>query len=393
MATPGLRFRPPPFPLDDPALRWVLLRAFGPAAAPAPESVDGERAGELARELSLAARIAARRGPAALTAELGPAGAAPWLAAGRAAAARALQIEGLRREVVRVAQSLDVPLVLLKFAALEASGRLLPGSRSASDLDVLVALPDAPRLIAALRAAGFATGDEPDQEHQWPTLFRRGVALELHRHLPGVEAPGEPGRFATAPELAAAGALIEIETRVFRPADPLLVAHLLAHGLAQHGLTPEAYPTLRLFADLSDLGFGTAGDETWNEVRRWLPSALSPEEVSAALDLLRALEAGRLDLKGPARTLLDHLLAGTFDPAYRQALKLRLFAPPLSEGGKTRAFFTFLRRTVWLTDSQIDDIYGPPRTRWGYAARRLARPLDLVVRSARAAAAALTRRG
>lgn len=393
MATPGLRFRPPPFALDDPALRWVLLRAFGPVAATAPEGFDDERAGELARELSLAARIAARRGPAGLTAELGAAGAAPWLAAQRAAAARALQIEGLRREVVRVAQGLDITLVLLKFAALEAGGRLLPGSRSASDLDVLVALSETPRLIAALQAAGFATGDEPEQEHQWPTLFRQGVALELHRHLPGVEIPGKPGRFATAPELAAAGALVEIGPGLFRPADPVLGAHLLAHGLAQHGLTPEAYPTLRLFADLCDLGFGTAGDDAWNEVRRWLPSALSPEEVSAAQALLYALEAGRLDFAGPARTLLDHLLAGTFDPAYRQALKLRLFAPPLSEAGSPRAFFTFLRRTVWLTDRQIDDIYGPPRRRWGYAARRLARPLDLVVRSARAAAAALTRRG
>lgn len=250
----------------------------------------------------------------------------------------------------------------------------------------------APRLLATLESAGFTRGDEPEQEHQWPTWFRQGVALEVHRHLPGVEVPGQPGRFATAPSLAAAGALVEIGPGLFRPSDAVLAAHLLAHGLAQHGLTPEAYPTLRLFADLSDLGFGTAGKAAWAEVRRFLPSALSPEEISAARELLCALEAGGLDLEGPAHELLDHLLAGTFDPAYRHALKLRLFSPPLSERGRARAFVAFLRRTLWLTDGQIDDIYGQPRSGWGYTTRRLARPFDLVARSARAAAAALTRR-
>lgn len=389
----GFRFRPPAFPLNDPALRWVLIRAFAPPGTAAPPLSDPSQALARARELSLVARVAARTGRELLTAELGAAAAGEFLAASRAAAARALQLEGLRGRVTAVARSLGVPLVLLKFAALESAGRLAPGSRSASDLDVLVSTSDAQSLIAGLRGAGFELGHEPDQEHHWPALFSQGVALELHRHLPGVTAPGHAEAFATLPALAGCGALVEVEPGLYRPADAVLGAHLLAHVLAQHGLTPEAYPFLRAFGDLSDLGLASAPDETWEGIRRWLATALSSTEIDAARALLRRLAAGESEsLEGDAAVLLSHLLAGTFDPHYRSALKLRLFAPPLSERSRGRAFAAFLGRTLWLSDAQIDAVYGRPRTRFGYLGRRLWRPFDLVGRSLRAAWAAARRR-
>jgi|CXWL01.1.fsa_nt_gi hypothetical protein len=394
MAPSGFRFRPPAFPLDDPDLQWVLIRAFAPAGTAAPAGVSPDAVLARARELSLAARVAAQAGRERLTAELGADAAGEFLAASRVAAARALQLESLRGRVSAVARSLEVPLVLLKFAALESAGRLAPGSRSASDLDVLVSASDAGRLIAGLSGSGFEAGHEPDQEHHWPALFSQGVALELHRHLPGVTAPGQAGAFVTLPVLAECEALVEVEPGLHRPADAVLGAHLLAHALAQHGLTPEAYPVLRAFGDLSDLGLASAPDETWEEIRRWLAMALSSAEIDAARELLRRLAAGDLeDLEGNARVLLSHILAGVFDPHYRSALKLRLFASPLSERTRGRAFAAFLGRTVWLSDAQIDAIYGRPRSRLGYLGRRLWRPFDLLGRSVRAAWAMVGRRG
>lgn len=392
MAPAGFRFRPPAFPLDDPALQWVLIRAFAPPGTAAPAGVNPDGALARGRELSLAARVAARTGRERLTAELGGDAAAEFLAASRVAAARALQLEGLRGRVSAIARALDVPLVLLKFAALESAGRLAPGSRSASDLDVLVSAKDAGQLIAGLRGAGFEPGHELDQEHHWPALFSHGVALELHRHLPGVAAPGQSGAFATLPDLAECGALVEIEPGLYRPADAVVGAHLLAHALAQHGLTPEAYPVLRAFGDLSDLGLASAPDEAWEKIRRWLAMALSNAEIDAARELLHRLADGDLEgLEGDAAVLLSHILAGAFDPHYRSALKLRLFAPPLSERTRGRAFAAFLGRTLWLSDAQIDAIYGRPRTRFGYLGRRVLRPFDLVGRSLRAAWAAVGR--
>ena len=344
----------------------------------------------MAVALALGGRIAARVNAEQLRREVGDELASQWAAEARGHAARQLAHQALAQEVAATAAALGIgPVVLLKGAALDAAGVLPPGGRGASDLDLLVPRARAAELVQALEARGLHRGREPAQEHQLPTLYRGRLALELHHHLPGVTPPGG-SRFATVEDLLAADAL-EPSGALFpgchHPRRPWLVAHALAHGIAQHGWTPEGYPALRLLADLADLGLAAAGGEALAaQAQHWLGDNVSPAELVAAHQLTCRLVAGN-PASAPeddAGRLLRHFLAGALDLAYRQALKLNFLAPPLSDRGPLRAGWAALRRTVWLSDAQIDHIYGAPRHAWGYTARRLARPFDLTGRLARA---------
>ena len=60
-----------------------------------------------------------------------------------------------------------------------------------------------------------------------------------------------------------------------------------------------------------------------------------------------------------------------------------LFRPQPSDRGPAVRLACAVWHAVALSDAQIDAIYarsGPPRTRLGYLGRRLARPLDLLLR-------------
>lgn len=375
----------------------MLARAFGPpgSEAPGPPSrLDADEAVALSRRFELAARIAARTDRERLASELGEAGAAQLLRDRAVAAAMGLQLVSTAQQVAEVAAALSVPLVGLKFLALEAGGRLLPGGRSACDVDILAPGEKAGPLWRALIAAGFRASGLPEYDHQLPTLVAPGGgAVEIHRIIPGLRLDGR--RSATYAALAEAGLLVPaagLGTGFSVPAPEVQAAHTVVHGLGQHGFWPASYPLFRMVADLSDLAGLGAPTPRDGEVplvsargEGWVEGDVPRLELAALAALCRRLARGA-DLEGPwegpERILLAHILAGRLDPDYEKALRLGLFRHQPSDRPASVRLFRSLVGAVVLSDAQIDAIYGPPRGRLGYLGRRLARPFDLLGRLA-----------
>jgi hypothetical protein len=380
-----LRFQPPPLVLSS-EIRWMLLRAFGPPGAPFLETVEPAAALALARRFEISARIAARQGRERLAAELGdPAGdpAAAFAHDRRAAAAAGLRLMGEAGRVAAVAAGLGIPLAFLKFAALEAAGVLAAGSRGACDVDLLAPEDRARELWQALVAAGFRASGLPEAEHQLPALvWPQGGAVEVHRTLPGVRLAGPAARSARYETLEAAGMLRPLPAfpgRCAAPPPEVLAAHVLVHGIGQHGFWPASYPLFKMVADLSDLrelgGLGALTDRALG----WVARDVSPAEAAAVRGLVARLTAGEdpREWEGGEETLLRHLLAGRLDAGYERALRLGLFHPQPSDRPRPLQLARTLLGAVFLSKAQIDAVYGPPRSALGYLGRRLARPFDL----------------
>lgn len=365
----------------------MLLRAFGAPGAPflqAAGPVDPAGCLAAARRFEVSPRVAARQGRARLAAELGPEAAAGFQRDLTAAAAQGLRIESLVREVHAAASERDIDLVLLKYAAIEAAGLLVPGSRGACDLDVLVPPERTDELQAALIARGFRSSGLPDAEHQLPALLDpAGGMVEVHRLIPGVRPDG--GRSATVAGLSRAGLLEPLPGRegCFLPAREAQIAHVLVHGIGQHGFWPGSYPLLRMVGDLIDLGFhGESSEELARRAAGLVARDLAPAEARAVRGLCRGLAAGEDLVASPTQegVLLRHILAGRLDADYAAALRLSLLRSVPSERRPAVRMAKTVLGAVFLTRAQIDAIYGRPRHRLGYLGWRLARPFDLLSR-------------
>ena len=385
----------------------MLLRAFGPAGAPA-AACDPEAALALARRFEVSARIAVRQGRKGLAAELGEAAAAGFARDRARAAAVGLRLMEEVRRVAGVAAALGMPLACLKFAALEATGVLAAGSRGACDVDLLAPEERAGELWRALAAGGFRGSGLPEAEHQLPALVGpQGSVVEIHRHLPGVRLDGAAS--ATFAALDGAGLLRPLPDLpgCWAPAPEVQAAHVLVHGLGQHGYWPASYSLLKMVGDLIDLGGkekkgqqgqqglqGQQGEEkpavpgvsAVPEVPGWLAWVardISSAEAAAVSRLTRRLAAGEDAAgwpPGPEETLLRHILAGRLDPGYAEALRLGLFRPQPSERSRPVQLARTVLGALFLTDAQIVAVYGPPGNRLGFLGRRLARPFDLLWR-------------
>jgi hypothetical protein len=375
-----IRFRPPRAPLTS-DLRWVLARAFETndlAELPAPSP---GLAVELSRRLDLSPRIAARNDPALLARDLGSEAARTFTAVRGVAQMTADRLGALARDVAAIAATIDVPIVLLKGAALHATGRIALGARWAGDVDVLVPEAALERMSVALRSQGFRESiGVLDCEHQLPALERGdGEVVELHRFLPGVSRPGER-RFATLEILESAGALRRVPgwptgTRV--PDIHVLAAHALVHGIAQHGLSPHSYPLTRMLADLIDLGAaGAEGGALMVEAHAWTAHHVTDEEAQAGHATVVALANGRPENSA----LLDHVLAGLLDDDYAASLKLRALGSGPSRSPRFVAVAREAWRAVFPGRERLAGL--SPGTSPGVAA--LARPFVVAARAARA---------
>jgi hypothetical protein len=282
-----------------------------------------------------------------------------------------------------VAAALEIPLVLLKFAALSAAGTVAPGARTACDLDVLVPPSRAGGLQEALLSRGFRSSGLPDSEHQLPALLHpAGGVVEVHRLMLGVRP--DAGGSATVAALERAELLAPAPglPGCFLPAREAQMAHVLVHGVGQHGFWPASYPLLRMLADLVDLGFhDEAAAPVAERAAAFVARDVAAEEVEAVKDLCRALSAGN-DLidTDPAAVLLRHILAGRLDADYAASLRLSLFREQPSDRPPAVRMMRTALAAVFLSRAQIDAIYGPPRHPLGYLGRRLARPFDLLRR-------------
>jgi hypothetical protein len=392
----------------------MLLRAFGPLEAPFLEPLDPAGALAAARRFEVAPRIAARQGRARLAAELGEEAAAGFQRDLTASAAQGLRLEALLREVAAVAAERHIPLVLLKLAALHAIGVLAPGARTACDLDLLAPPERSDELRDALLARGFCASGMPDSEHQLPPLVHpAGGVLEVHRLIPGVRPAGD--RSATVAALERAG-LLEPAPGLpgcCVPVRAAQMAHVLVHGIGQHGFWPDSYPLLRMLADLIDLGFQEeAAEPAARQAATLVARDVAVAEAEAVKELCGALAEGTAtdghglartgtdaseDLSGPCSSvfvrdrprarlspdgdlLLRHILAGRLDADYAASLRLSLFRDQPSDRPPLVRVVRTALATVFLSRAQIDAIYGRPRHPLGYLGRRIARPFDLLAR-------------
>jgi hypothetical protein len=388
----GIRFEPPKVDLGD-EMRWLLWRAFGPVGAPLPGDTElrVKVLRILAGDLDLAARIGDRTRLEILEIELGPE-TARWIQQQHAsAAARSLLVSSVCGELAEQGRSLEIPLIFLKGAALQLAGKTAAGARNMSDVDVLAPEEGARRLQAAFLDAGCKELEAPESEHQLRYLTHRsGLGIEIHKTVPGVRLDGENS--AAAEDLIDRSIVVSapgLGGRCYLPKDGFLLAHLLVHGIAQHGLTPGAYPISRMLADLQDL---EADDEAGEAACRWIETEVSREEVGAVADLVRRLGAGEdpaevAAVEDASGTLLRHLVAGATDESYERSMKFRGLTATPKDMGRPRGLVKTVRNALFPTRTQIDIIYGKPRTELGYWGWRLWRPFDLVVRSARYGAA------
>jgi hypothetical protein len=241
-----------------------------------------------------------------------------------------------------------------------------------------------------LISAGFR--DEP---HQLPALHDAlGRGLDLHVHVPDLRLERSPGP-ATFAALRGAGLLERtgLPGECFVPCPPVLTAHLVVHALTHHGFAPHAYPQFRLVGDLLDLGAAGDDGELTRAALPFVEHDVTAEEMGAAVMLARRLGKGDAFLFERSSTvssdelLLRHLVAGVLDEDYHRALRWRGHwargRQAESAGGALAVPAREAWRALFVTDAQIDVIYGRPRSRFGYVARRLARPFDLVRRAVR----------
>lgn len=391
------RFSPPRVEASA-ALRWVLLRAFGPADAETPAA---EGVFELASRLSLASRIGSRhRGPR-LGAEAGAEAARDFENEFRAVVAASLRFGLVARDLATASEELGTPIAFLKGVGLELAGVLEPGARQAGDLDVLVPKEQAAAFQTALLARGYRAGAASAYEHQLPALVHPcGAMVEVHRMMLGVRLAAR-GHSAALEDLRAArllNRLGDLPGQAFVPVPEVLAAHALVHGLVQHGYAPHAYPLLRVFADLVDLGLGVANGAARSRVETWLSRELHAGEVGAAARLAERLRAGDLrPLEADPRrdgeaALLHHALAGVLDERYGESLRFRMLTRPLTDRPGAAGAMGSLLGALAPGRGELEHLYGRPGGRWGLLGWRLWRPVDLLGRALRYGASAVASR-
>ena len=377
-----MRFRPPDVDWT-PELRWVLFRSFGPSAAAFREPVDSARALELAERFDLAARIRSRTAREVLSREAGES-LDGFSQACFANVASSLKMGDAARRLGTAAEELGIPIVFLKGAAIDFLRLSGNGARSYSDLDVLVPLERIPDFTAALCDLGWRPSEFPDSEHQEVPLHHlMDGMVEIHRTILGVRLPGNRGSL-DAQALVQSGMTQPIPgfpRSCFAPSAEVLRAHAIVHGLLQHGSAPASYPLFRFLSDLADLGYGPGEVAAASRLLREVDEA----DLSAVAELLAFLSApGPAEAApetGPARDLLFHIVSGVTDERYRRSLKSSSgFFLPVSDHGPSASFLLSARKAIVLSNAQVDAIYGPPRSAFGYAARKLLRPFDLVRR-------------
>jgi len=384
----GIRFNPPPIDLP-PEVDWLLARAFGPLIEDVSTgNLDPERILDLGERLALLARIRSRFAEETLRRALGEQSVEPLRRDFYSNVATMMMHETALCDIAEVSSQAGFSIILLKGMALQFLGKLIAGSRRLADIDILVPETECQPLYHALLESGFSRSGAAEPGHHLSVLFHPlGSALEIHHTIDGVRLSRQGN--ATA-DLCLQGRhalkLTGFPDHCYLPSEPLLLAQLLVHDLAQHGKAPDSYPAFQLVADLQDLGppqFENA--RLIQEVKGWTSRALSAAEIEAAIELTRRLSGGEAGSSiahedSDCSVLLRHFAAGALDPTYVDSLKLsyRLEAKP--GRGRLESLARTAWGALWLTDLQVELLYGQPKSSAGYLAHRLWRPFDLLIR-------------
>lgn len=337
MRADSFRFRPPEIE-SSAALRWALARAYGPvgpsAAGSSLDPGERRRALDWSKALFVAERIASRVPLAELERDLGHEISAELRSARDSLAARSLLLRGLLDRVAELAAELDCSLVALKGAALLESGHVSWGARPLTDLDLLVARDRGAEVATGLQGLGLRPSGPDERHHLAPLGDGKLGEVELHTALPGLSLDGaeltpeslrQAGLTAPSPRLPA----------LQLPGARLLVGHLIAHAVDQHGWSPAAYPITRLAADLLDLSVSL--DRPVAELARGaaplLDRAVSERELAAIGLLCESLvDDGDLAGEADAGALLAHTIAAMTRPSYRRSIRRRAALKALGRG-------------------------------------------------------------
>lgn len=397
----GIRFKPPEVELSG-ELEWVLQRAFGPLDLPAFRVGEGALGtiSDLVRRFSLTERIGSRVPTEILEKELGEDLVREFREATLRSAVLSIVADRICHQIAELGGRLGLPLIFLKGAALQLSGKVSSGSRNMCDVDVLVSEEGAMRLQCALVEGGCRPLEVPESEHQLQFLTHpEGLGIEVHKIIPGVRLDGRSS--ATARRLVERE-LVQpapgLNDGSFLPTDDVLLAHLLVHGIAQHGMSPHSYPMARMLADVQDLGVDEGRlQEFVNRGFAWIAKDVSREEAAAAASLAGRLQRGEapeaIAASGDgAGVLLRHLVAGTLDEGYDHSMRFGSLTVKPTDIGWLRSVAKALQGALLPTKAQIDILYGPPRSELGYWGWRLWRPFDLMRRAIRYGTAWLRQR-
>ena len=369
---------------------WALTRAFGPVDTTCDDRMDLTVLVDVAERLALMARIGARIPGDRLSAEVGDEVAARFRRAYGDAAALDLASAGLCRQIAALGKALDIPVIALKGAALRESGVTVAGSRQACDVDVVTLESRLDDLHRALAAEGYRVSEMRSAEHELDALFHpSGLMVEIQRYIRGVRVV--EGRSATADDLLDNDLCQDCRddgSGLLVPDPHVVLAHLLVHGIAQHGNAPWSYPLLRLVGDVQDMGlnredWSTFLDRGWP----WIARDVSRDEVTAVWEIGHRLGRGEppgaiIAGNDPCGLVLAHMVAGTLDDNYQRSLRLAHLARPVAGTTVGRTLVQKVLTNLWLRRGEIDQIYGPQPNAARYLAMRLWRPMDIALQAA-----------
>jgi hypothetical protein len=315
--------------------------------------------------------------------------------------ARGLALERTLLALDELASSIGVQYALIKGSAVMRQLHLNLGQRAACDVDVLLREVDAFRLHEELLKNGYRAKTPSHPQFHLPALAdTEGNAIEIHTCLPHVSLGAEKlsvdlsdiidQHLATPISGGLSCALL--------PSNEVLLAHCLAHGIAQHGYAPRSYQLMRMMADVVDI---TEVDQAVDLTRIgcWLTCSVSPEELSAVCELRDALTRGTAHTiwsrPNGAGRLLRHFVLGTLDPEYANALAPYEAWHVLRTFGVRYFLQEYGRATFGLANEDVDRIYGH-QAKGRELFFKLARPFDVgrrIFAMAPAAVAILARRG
>ncbi len=204
------------------------------------------------------------------------------IAAARRDAANALRVDAELEAVLPILDASDLPVALLKSAAMRRLVARIPygNARAPVDVDLLLPTKVAQRAWDLLVEQGYTQRPElspPADGHHLPVLISpRGVAVELHVSTLGAVPPNEAWRRAT----------FEGVTTMFAgrarpiPSDTELLWHAISHAVSH--IEERALPGLRLKTWLDAAALLTSEPTIdWNRIEDRLDSAeMASQEIA-----------------------------------------------------------------------------------------------------------------
>lgn len=316
-----------------------------------------EKASELGLLPRLAGRLGSRGGSLSTMAPVGPC----LTAVHRQATVGALRLEQAVRDLTQVADSLGIPAILLKGAALHFLGICAEGSRLFGDIDVLVAADVAPRLREELLAKGWRGEKRLAVDfHLDPVAHPTArIAVEIHSSIPFLEVErGQPVILETLMRQRLVSQVSALGRSVYAPVPQLLLAHAVSHAFVQHWPQRSKQFSFKALSDIIDLETALPAVLESHEEALALAKGFMPvDRFEGVIALARVLACGipieAAPLGRPAERLLYHILAGQEGRRNHGFFQARYLRDRLRVAGSLREKVHVVLSLFLLSDQQV----------------------------------------